>query len=591
MRRPLAVFTKLSNFFDAQSVPALRAHERDRATQRVVVCGTVVAIWCVESWLGRFNRPECFVALAFSVAYFLTSLVYRSRGVGESLTSRVLLYGFLIVDPVYLIGALAVDPQTFALLHPFVLVVVIRSGIRYGLRTMYLAWAASLLATPLLWINVFWRTEIELTLSFCSMLLLLPLFFASLIRRVHHVRAVEEERARVVAIQEHMTARSAFLARVSHELRSPLQGIVSALDVLELRPARPGDEEIIARLRRSSLMMNTHLRDLLTLARGEAGRLEMRPEPFEACALVDSIVAAAEPLAVAKGLHLIVRVPSDAIFVVADSARIDQILTNLVINSIRYTEVGQVRIALEPYDPSTRLLRFRVADTGPGIPAGVLPTLLEPDRAHTGAERRGEGSGIGLAIVRTLLDHLGGKVSVSSRMDQGTTFTIDIPAEPAPDAQEVERNGDSERVLVVDDRDDVLEAIVSVVDELGFECDRAPSAAVAANLLASRAYGVVLVDLEMPIKGGVELATDIRRGHGPNRDTRFVAMSASPVGQDVCAHFDANLAKPIDQNALRHVLVRTTPTSRPSQPGLWTEASQPPEASSGRVGAAIGRLR
>ncbi len=240
------------------------------------------------------------------------------------------------------------------------------------------------------------------------------------------------ENARLLAMHEDTVARSAFLAKVSHELRSPLQGIVSALDVLAMRhgPASDADVELISRIRRSSLLLNTHLRDLLTLAKGEAGRLEIRPEPFDVCSLVESVSSSAKELASAKGLELITEIPAFGELVVADSARIDQVLTNLVINSVRYTETGQVRISLLPYDNAARVLRFIVSDTGPGIPAAMLPTLLTPDRTITGSERRGEGSGIGLAIVRTLMDHLGGRIEVSSQVGRGTTFTLSIPAEP-----------------------------------------------------------------------------------------------------------------------------------------------------------------
>ncbi len=385
---------------------------------------------------------------------------------------------------------------------------------------------------------------------------------------------MEEERARLLARNESVVARSAFLAKVSHELRSPLQGIVSALDVLSMRrtPGADADAELIGRIRRSSLLLNTHLRDMLTLAKGEAGRLEMRPEPFDACALVESVAASAADLASDKKLALIVDVPPSATFVVADGARIDQILTNLVINSIRYTDAGQVRLALAPYDPALRLLRFTVSDTGPGIPEAMLPTLLTPDRVVTGSERRGEGSGIGLAIVRTLVDHLGGQVDVQSQLGKGTTFTVAIPAEPVEaDADDPARDAPSGRVLIVDDRDDVLDALASVVDELGFECDRTTSAAVAANLLASRPYDAVLLDIEMPIKGGAELAAETRRGKGPNAGTRFIGMSAAEVGDDVKLRFDACLAKPIDHGALRRALLGPGQGARPSQPGLWSE--------------------
>ena len=244
-----------------------------------------------------------------------------------------------------------------------------------------------------------------------------------------------------------------------------------------------------------------------------------------------------------------------------------------MINSIRYTETGQVRLGLASYDPAARLLRFTVSDTGPGIPAAMLPTLLTPDRVVTGSERRGEGSGIGLAIVRTLVDHLGGRVEVQSQLGKGTTFTVEIPAEPVEsDDNDEARDAPTGRVLIVDDRDDVLDALASVLDELGFECDRATSAAVAANLLASRPYDAALVDIEMPIKGGAELADETRRGKGPNASTRFIGMSAGEVSDAVLLRFDACLAKPIDHGALRRALLGSGYGARPSQPGLWTEA-------------------
>ena len=486
-------------------------------------------------------------------------------------------YFFLLTDPLVCIGILLQDPAAFALWNPFLLVVVVRSGIRYGIRTLWLAWVVAMAAAlTLLPMSEYWRREIQFFGSVICMLILVPVFFTSLVRRIHSVRALEEDRARLIAVKELVVARSAFLAKVSHELRSPLQGIVSALDVLSIRhrPGRGADDELIARIRRSSLLLNTHLRDMLTLAKGEAGRLEMRPEPFDASALVDNVAASAQDLARDKRLELIVDVPPTATFVVADGARIDQILTNLVINSIRYTEAGQVRLALAPFDAAARVLRFTVADTGPGIPEDMLPTLLTPDRAITGSERRGEGSGIGLAIVRTLVDHLGGHIEVTSQLGKGTTFKVAIPAAPLDneDGGAVAPDAATGRVLIVDDHDDVLDALASVLDELGFECDRATSAAVAANLLASRPYDAALIDLEMPVKGGAELAAETRRGKGPNANTRFIAMSAGEVDDDTKRRFDACLAKPIDHGALRHAVLGPGHGARPSQPGLWSDA-------------------
>ena len=567
----------LKSHLDIQSIPDLELHERDRAMQRVVVCILATAIWSFELWMSRFDPLPYRIGLVLSTSYLLVTLAYFRFGNWARPADGRFLYFFLLSDPVFFISTLALDPRTFAFLHPLLLVIVVRTGIRYGLKTMYVSWGAAIVGSLLLLTSEFWRRETSLASAYVLMLFCVPLFFASLIRRIHNIRAIEHEHARFAALNESTLARSAFLAKVSHELRSPLQGIVSALDVLSMRrPPRAGadaDDELISRIRRSSLLLNTHLRDMLTLAKGEAGRLEMRPEPFDAGTLVESVATSAADLASDKKLELIVDVPAAATFVVADGARIDQILTNLVINSIRYTETGQVRLALAAYDTSARLLRFTVSDTGPGIPSAMLPTLLTPDRVVTGSERRGEGSGIGLAIVRTLVDHLGGRIEVNSQLGKGTTFTVEIPAEPvASSADDTTRDSATGRVLIVDDRDDVLDALASVLDELGFECDRATSAAVAANLLASRPYDAALVDIEMPIKGGAELADETRRGKGPNAGTRFIGMSAGEVSDAVLLRFDACLAKPIDHGALRRALLGSSYGARPSQPGLWTEA-------------------
>jgi hypothetical protein len=229
------------------------------------------------------------------------------------------------------------------------------------------------------------------------MLASVPVFFSSLIRRIHKVRAIEEERARVAAMQELTTARSAFLAKVSHELRSPLQSIVSALDVIEMRHVRAfeDDGELIARMRRSSLLLNTQLRDLLTLAKGEAAHLELRPEPFEALALVEALADGVRELALAKGLELVIEVPRDAIFVVADGARIDQVLANLAVNSIGIPTLGRFALRCtnttpRPGDCVSRLPTPGRAFRRPSCRRSSPPTS-SPPVSSAAAKARGSG--------------------------------------------------------------------------------------------------------------------------------------------------------------------------------------------------------
>ena len=566
----LITLERIEDYFGASRVPLRADHERDRALQRGLIVSIMCSIWAVDfvsnvnPWLpGRLTLLCCGIAYALGSFAFRRFLLFKPGG------GVLLQYLFLIGDQVFLILALVLDAERLAFLYPFLFLVIIRCGIRFGTRTMWLTWAVTLaLAAGFLPLSAYWMRETQLTLSFLLLLALIPVFFLTLIRRIHKVRILEEERARVGAMHEVVTARNAFLSKVSHELRSPLQSIVSALDVFEMRHGHgtAEDDELIGRMRRSSMLLNTQLRDLLTLARGQAGRLEMHPEPFEACTLVEGVALAAREAAKEKGLALKLSLPPAAVFVVADAARIDQVLTNLVANSVRYTHVGEVRVTLHPYDTTTKHLRFEVADTGPGIPPAMLPTLLEPDKLASGNERKGQGSGIGLAVVRTLVDHLGGSVSVTSQEGEGTAFALEIPAELI-DAEGSRAAPDSPtgRVLIVDDRNDVLTGLTSVINELGYECDRAESAAIAANLLAVRRYDAVLLDIQMPIKSGAELATETRGGNGPNQQTRLLGMSAAEVAaQYADGPFDACLAKPIDRNALISALRDEWPETWPS---------------------------
>ena len=317
----------------------------------------------------------------------------------------------------------------------------------------------------------------------------------------------------------------------------------------------PEETLTLSRIRRGATAINSQLRDLLTIARGDVGKIELDPMPFEINELATTVAREVVSEAQAKQINLEIDVPSEPTFLVADAGRIDQVLTNLLTNAIRHTHQGSVRLRLYPVSSDGRL-RFDISDTGPGIEKQKIPTLFVPFARFADMSRNGDGdgAGLGLAVVQSVLKFLDGKVEVESELGRGTTFKVEIPTELMPDES---RPGESvtRGVLVVDDRQEVLEGIASVVRKLGLECDVAQSVATAANLLGVRPYDLVFLDLDMPIKSGHDLASETRRGNGPNKNSRIVSISAADMPKEPHGSpFDGHMTKPITTAAIQRAI-------------------------------------
>jgi signal transduction histidine kinase len=389
-----------------------------------------------------------------------------------------------------------------------------------------------------------------------------------------------DERLRALEIEKQATrAKEQFLTMISHELRSPLSSVSLGLDMLELRAGDNKQTAAVSRIRRAADALELQLRDVLTLASGNQGTLEIRPLAFEAVELIAGVAEEQRAAANAKGLKFEVVAPAAPIHVIADPVRIAQVLRNLVSNAIKYTESGGIRVELQAFDEDSGTLHFKVADTGAGIPAEVLPLVFAPFRRFGSLEGGREGSGIGLAVVQTVLQQLGGTVEVASRAGAGATFTVAIPAMLQP--SEIPEDNATQKILVVDDNPDLLNALVSLIAELGYKVDQALGPAAGANLLASTAYDVALIDLDMPIKPGKELAAETRRGGGPNSHAWFIAFTAgTQVAEGTGWPFNAFFQKPVDLRTLRAAIadgIRGSRSHAASVLQTGTAEARPPE--------------
>lgn len=377
-----------------------------------------------------------------------------------------------------------------------------------------------------------------------------------------------------------IVAKRKFLSMVSHEVRSPLQNIVASAELLAMKDSRPESVAAIRRIRHAVSVLQGQLRDLLTIARDDAGQWAMQVETFEFGELVGDVCAELEETAHAKGLAFGVEVPEALVTVNADPIRIAQVLRNLVENAVRYTNAGRIEVRLEPFDggaspengtpaPFTSAtagwVRFSVQDTGPGLPPQALQRL---QGAMVPFESSSDGSGIGLFVIRDVLQQLGGQIDVTSHDvqsgdGQGTTFTVSIPATLSRETTAppgISGNTDPLNILIVDDRPDVLKSLCDVTRRLGHSCNAASSAAEAHSLLASTRFDTVLIDLEMPDEDGLALATEIRRGGGLNSTSMLILISAAENRATGLAWpFDGFLQKPIDCQALSRLIGSRTP--------------------------------
>ena len=419
--------------------------------------------------------------------------------------------------------------------------------------------------------------------AFCWAALALWLLYAVRSRRRYRTAAHDRQRA-VEAMEQGIVAKRRFLSMVNHEVRSPLQNIVASAELLAMKDNRPDSVAAIRRIRHAVTVLQGQLRDLLTIARGDSVQLPTQAETFELGELVQDVCAGLEEAAVAKGLSFQVEFPQSKLTVSADPIRIAQVVRNLVENAVRYTSAGHVHVRVEPFlsaatatgseivvadvrsteapdAPSmVGTLRVVVHDSGPGLPPLAAERLKS---AAVPFASSSDGTGIGLFVVRDVLQQLGGSLEVQTRNasdpeGQGTTFTLSIPARLVQDAAapgEGHEVPDSLSVLVVDDLADVRESLRDVTQRLGHVCDAVGSAAEARPLLAGMHFDAVLIDLEMPDTDGLALATEIRQQGGPNAASMLILISAAEneaTGQ--AWPFDGFLQKPIDGQALTRLI-------------------------------------
>jgi signal transduction histidine kinase/DNA-binding response OmpR family regulator len=357
-----------------------------------------------------------------------------------------------------------------------------------------------------------------------------------------------------------------FLAMLAHELRNPLAPISNAVHILQVSEKDPVKFKwAIEVIGRQLTQLVRLVDDLLDVSRITRGKIELKIEAIDASKVVAAAVETSRPFVDALEHTLTVLLPPEPLLLKGDFARVAQILANLINNAAKYTNQGG-RIAVTAAREGANVI-FRVRDTGIGIPGELLSSIFEPFTQIDRTLARSQGGlGIGLTLVRRLVEMQGGRVFASSEgPDRGSEFTVSLPA-AGPAQRAKGESGESGRtaaehldlcVLVVDDNHDVAESTAVLLRLAGCEVHLAHDGEEALRLVPRVRPDAVLLDIGLPRMNGYEVAERIR-SDPENRDILIVAVSG--YGQQEHrlrskqAGFDQHVVKPIDPTALSSLL-------------------------------------
>lgn len=341
---------------------------------------------------------------------------------------------------------------------------------------------------------------------------------------LRHQKEIAEELAEKA--KEASYAKSAFLAAMSHEIRTPLNGVIGMTGLLGDTVLSTEQREYIETIRVSGEALLSVINDILDFSKIESGHMELEEINFDLYALVDDTVEMVAAQIQKKNVAIAAFIePEVSPWLTGDCSRIRQILNNLLSNSAKFTEKGEigVRIKLDKKEGKKVILAFEVTDTGIGISAEVRAQLFQPfSQGDTSTSRKYGGTGLGLAISKRLVEILGGEIDVESSPGRGSRFWFTIPLQECEaaitekDTSTLPAQFKNTRILIVDDNAINREVVKRQTESWNMRCDVAINAAEALSMLKKAiseddAYNLALIDYIMPGMNGLELIQIIRQ--------------------------------------------------------------------------------
>lgn len=415
-----------------------------------------------------------------------------------------------------------------------------------------------------------------------------------LLYRLGRTHAQLKSAARLAESANH--AKGRFLANMSHEIRTPLTSILGyAESLLDPELSEKDRFDAVRTILRNGTHLLDVLNDVLDFSKIEAGKLVIERIECGVFPMLNDVITLMRPKTEEKGLYLKLEyrypVPRR---IVTDSARLKQILLNLVGNAVKFTASGGVTVRVS-FREQANTMRFEVIDTGIGMPPTQVARLFQPfTQADDSTSRKFGGTGLGLAITKDLAERLGGSAGVESVEGKGSVFSVEVDAGES-NGREMARNAEEltstqyekaalreppryrGRVLVVDDEEDIRRLLNSILRKVGLEAEFAVNGKVGVEKALERPFDLVLMDAQMPVLDGYSAIAQLR---AHNYQFPIVALTGNAMEEEVRRLIEAgsneHLAKPFDRASLYCMLGRYLESGTEDRQEVLVTASAPP---------------